>query len=201
MPTARSVPAPGSPRSPACSTLTSWPSGMRVTVRKERPHPGAQLRLTDVEGHRLTDRVRHQRAADRPGQPARRPRAAPPAPGPLRGPHPLRERHRPDEPAPARLHREPDLVRDRRPRQRPHRLDAVARLHRTNRQPRRHHRAPGAALGAERLRLRLLSTAGRLDVSARQTVLHLASVVSPRSADCHERVSRVQLVAQPGAPG
>ncbi len=27
---------------------------MRVTVRKERPHPGAQLRLTDVEGHRLT---------------------------------------------------------------------------------------------------------------------------------------------------
>jgi hypothetical protein len=34
--------------------LTSWPSGMRVIVRKERPHPGAQLRLTDVEGHRLT---------------------------------------------------------------------------------------------------------------------------------------------------
>jgi len=31
-----------------------WPAGMRVIVRKERPHPGAQLRLTDVEGHRLT---------------------------------------------------------------------------------------------------------------------------------------------------
>jgi len=27
---------------------------MRVIVRKERPHPGAQLRLTDVDGHRLT---------------------------------------------------------------------------------------------------------------------------------------------------
>jgi len=27
---------------------------MRVIVRKERPHPGAQLRLTDVDGHRIT---------------------------------------------------------------------------------------------------------------------------------------------------
>jgi len=34
--------------------LATWPAGMRVIVRKERPHPGAQLRLTDVDGHRLT---------------------------------------------------------------------------------------------------------------------------------------------------
>jgi hypothetical protein len=34
--------------------LTPWPRGMRVIVRKERPHPGAQLRLTDLDGHRLT---------------------------------------------------------------------------------------------------------------------------------------------------
>ncbi|MDT7782761.1 MAG: hypothetical protein QOF58_1180, partial [Pseudonocardiales bacterium] len=34
--------------------LTSWPTGMRVIVRKERPHPGAQLRLTDADGHRIT---------------------------------------------------------------------------------------------------------------------------------------------------
>ena len=34
--------------------LTSWPPGMRVIVRKERPHPGAQLRLTDVDGMRIT---------------------------------------------------------------------------------------------------------------------------------------------------
>jgi Transposase DDE domain group 1 len=27
---------------------------MRVIIRKERPHPGAQLRLTDADGHRLT---------------------------------------------------------------------------------------------------------------------------------------------------
>jgi hypothetical protein len=31
-----------------------WPAGIRVIARKERPHPGAQLRLTDVEGHRVT---------------------------------------------------------------------------------------------------------------------------------------------------
>jgi hypothetical protein len=34
--------------------LSSWPSGMRVIVRKERPHPGAQLRFTDLGGHRFT---------------------------------------------------------------------------------------------------------------------------------------------------
>jgi hypothetical protein len=31
-----------------------WPAGMRVIVRKERPHPGAQLRITDAGGHRVT---------------------------------------------------------------------------------------------------------------------------------------------------
>jgi hypothetical protein len=34
--------------------LSRWPAGMRVIVRRERPHPGAQLRLTDRDGHRLT---------------------------------------------------------------------------------------------------------------------------------------------------
>jgi hypothetical protein len=34
--------------------LSSWPSGMRVIVRKEKPHPGAQLRITDVNGWRVT---------------------------------------------------------------------------------------------------------------------------------------------------
>jgi hypothetical protein len=34
--------------------LGSWPAGMRVIVRKERPHPGAQLRITDIDGHRIT---------------------------------------------------------------------------------------------------------------------------------------------------
>jgi hypothetical protein len=34
--------------------LAKWPAGMRVIVRKERPHPGAQLRFTDIGGHRFT---------------------------------------------------------------------------------------------------------------------------------------------------
>jgi hypothetical protein len=56
--------------------LSGWPAGMRVVVRKERPHPGAQLRFTDADGLRLiafatnTDRgqlpdleLRHRRRA------------------------------------------------------------------------------------------------------------------------------------------
>lgn len=34
--------------------LSGWPKGMRVIARKERPHPGAQLRLTDIDGLRVT---------------------------------------------------------------------------------------------------------------------------------------------------
>lgn len=34
--------------------LQGWPAGMRVIVRRERPHPGAQLRFDDVDGYRLT---------------------------------------------------------------------------------------------------------------------------------------------------
>lgn len=34
--------------------LSTWPPGIRIIARKERPHPGAQLRLTDHDGHRIT---------------------------------------------------------------------------------------------------------------------------------------------------
>ncbi|MFC7753003.1 IS1380 family transposase [Tsukamurella soli] len=34
--------------------LSGWPAGMRLIVRAERPHPGAQLRFTDRDGLRLT---------------------------------------------------------------------------------------------------------------------------------------------------
>lgn len=34
--------------------LSGWPQGTRLIVRKERPHPGAQLRFTDTDGHRYT---------------------------------------------------------------------------------------------------------------------------------------------------
>jgi len=47
--------------------LTGWPAGARVIVRRERPHPGAQLSFTDHDGHRfqaiLTDHSDHDIAA------------------------------------------------------------------------------------------------------------------------------------------
>lgn len=51
--------------------LTSWPEpvrkGMRVIIRKERPHPGAQLRITDIDGNRITAFATNTR----PGGPGR----------------------------------------------------------------------------------------------------------------------------------
>jgi len=34
--------------------MSKWLEGMRVIVREERPHPGAQLWIADVDGHRIT---------------------------------------------------------------------------------------------------------------------------------------------------
>lgn len=34
--------------------LSVWPPGTRLILRKERPHPGAQLTFTDLDGHRVT---------------------------------------------------------------------------------------------------------------------------------------------------
>jgi hypothetical protein len=34
--------------------LSNWPAGSRLILRKERPHPGAQLRFTDADGMRIT---------------------------------------------------------------------------------------------------------------------------------------------------
>ena len=33
--------------------LSAWPAGTRLILRKERPHPGAQLSFTDPDGHRI----------------------------------------------------------------------------------------------------------------------------------------------------
>lgn len=55
------VDADGEPRPGAWVTeatglmnLATWPKGMRVIVRRERPHPGAQLRIADPDGLRYT---------------------------------------------------------------------------------------------------------------------------------------------------
>src|SRR3954454_11985289 len=47
--------------------LDTWPQGSRLIVRRERPHPGAQLSFSDVDGHRfqcfITDQPDHDLAA------------------------------------------------------------------------------------------------------------------------------------------
>ena len=99
--------------------LDGWPAGMRVIVRKERPHPGAQLRFTDIDAAppkngQLADlELRHRRRArceDRILQ--------------------ERQGHRAAEPAAEGLRAEPGLVRDRRAGLRTARLDPDARAHR-----------------------------------------------------------------------
>jgi hypothetical protein len=42
------------PATSRTGTSNDWPPGMRVIARRERPHPGAQLRLTDHNGWRIT---------------------------------------------------------------------------------------------------------------------------------------------------
>ena len=47
--------------------MSSWPPGTRLVLRKERPHPGAQLRITDADGLRVTGFL----TSTAPGGPAR----------------------------------------------------------------------------------------------------------------------------------
>ena len=44
--------------------LGAWPNGARVIVRRERPHPGAQLSFTDHDGHRFQAILTDQTGAD-----------------------------------------------------------------------------------------------------------------------------------------
>jgi hypothetical protein len=44
--------------------LESWPAGSRVLVRRERAHPGAQLTITDQDGHRFQAILTDQAATD-----------------------------------------------------------------------------------------------------------------------------------------
>jgi len=48
--------------------LSTWPAGTRLILRKERPHPGAQLRFTDADGMRVTAFITDTGPALVPGQ-------------------------------------------------------------------------------------------------------------------------------------
>ena len=95
--------------------LAKWPAGMRVIVRREKPHPGAGLTLFEqADGWRYQAFATNTttRAARLPGSPA-------PGPRPGRGPDPGRERHR-SRPAPvAGVRHQPGVGPDRRDRRRP----------------------------------------------------------------------------------
>lgn len=56
--------------------LSGWPTGMWVIVRKEPPHPGAQLRFTDTDGLRLTGFVTNTTRGQLPDLELRRRRRA-----------------------------------------------------------------------------------------------------------------------------
>ena len=83
-------------------TAAGWPVGMRVIVRRERPHPGAQLTFTDHDDWRFqcfaTDTYRAARA---PGSPGARPG---------RGPEPLRQADRAGPPAVAGVRDQPGVA-------------------------------------------------------------------------------------------
>jgi hypothetical protein len=108
---------------------------MRVIARKERPHPGAQLRITDTDGPRVTAFATNTT----PGGPGRqlpdlelRHRRRARAEDRM---HPVRQGHRADQPAAARPRPEPHLVRPGRAGLRDHRLDPDARPGRPPRPP------------------------------------------------------------------
>lgn len=48
--------------------LGTWPPGTRLILRKERPHPGAQLRFTDIDGMRITAFITDTPPGAVPGQ-------------------------------------------------------------------------------------------------------------------------------------
>ena len=105
--------------------LTGWPTGTRLILRKERPHPGAQLRTTDADGLRITGFLTNTtRGGPRA---ARRPGTTSPPPRPRRGSDQVGEGHRAGQPALPRHRSEPHLGRHRRARRGPAGLVRAAR--------------------------------------------------------------------------
>lgn len=70
--------ADGKPREGAWVTelsgrvdLSAWPQGTRLLCRRERPHPGAQLSFSDLDGHRFQCFITDQDGTDLPALEAR----------------------------------------------------------------------------------------------------------------------------------
>lgn len=126
----------------ALVNLNSWPPGTRLILRKERPHPGAQLRFTDTDGMRVTAFITDTPTGVVAGQVAglelRHRQHAP-----RRGPHPRTQEHRPAQPAVPVLLGQRRLAGDRAGRRRPGHLVPPARIPKRSRPgPRRDHHVP-----------------------------------------------------------
>jgi hypothetical protein len=136
---------------------SAWPEGCRLIVRRERPHPGAQLSF-----HRPR-RLPLPSDPHRPGRPRHR-RARLPAPPARarRGPDPWRQGHRPSEVPIQGVRAQRGVASDR---------DARAHLIVWTQAL----VLDGELATAEpkRLRYRLLYVAGRLAFSGRRAKLHL----------------------------
>jgi hypothetical protein len=70
--------------------LSAWPEGSRLIVRRERPHPGAQLSFTDHDGYRFQAIL-----TDQPDEDIAVLECRPPPARARRGPDPRRQGHRP----------------------------------------------------------------------------------------------------------
>jgi hypothetical protein len=165
-----------------------YPPGTRFIVRRERPHPGAQLSLFDtIEGLRhqvmATDTGR-ARVDPVPGSPSPRPR-------PRRGPHPHRHGHR-LRPLPVpRVRHQRRLAAGGPDRYRPARLDPTT-------PSRRRPLLDGGLAAAEpkKLRYRLLHVAARITRSARQTRLRIAEHW-PWATDLATAFTRLNALPKP----
>ena len=109
--------------------LSDWPAGSRVILRKERPHPGAQLTFTDVDGHRITAFITDTPPRVVPGQLGRIGPAAP-ATRPGRGPDPAGQGDRDAELPVPPLRSQQCVARDRDDSDGPRCLVQTHRLHR-----------------------------------------------------------------------
>jgi hypothetical protein len=166
--------------------LSRWPPGMRVIVRRERPHPGAQLRLTDRDGHRLTAFATNSA----PG-------------GPARQLADLELRHRRRARAEDRIRIAKDTGLRNLPLQELDQnriwcaLVALAVELTAWAQLLALHAHPARRWEPKRLRLRILSLAGRLARTGRRAVLHLPNH-APWAALLQQAITTLRALPAPG---
>ena len=162
--------------------LSGWPPGMRLIVRKERPHPGAQLRITDLDGMRITAFVTNTRR----GQLAD-----------------LELRHRRRARAEDRIRCAKDTglanlpLHDFASNQIWCAIVALAADLTAWMQTLALTGHPARRWEPKRLRLRLLSIAGRLAVTGRRRLLHLAAT-APFTDLALDALDRLDALAAPG---